>query len=304
MTSADLPEADRIFRLAFATYLELDPEVFENGREAVRGRFATDPNGAIVALDGETIIGSNIITNWGSFGFFGPLTVDPAYWGKGVAKQLMQETLARFASWGTRHAALFTFADSAQHQSLYQRYGFWPRFLTAIMHKIPVTAAVQSAKRHSQLTPQQQSRALVSALDLANAVSDGMDLTREISSIALHSLGDTVMVWLGERLDGIALCHFGKGSEAAGASCYVKLALVRPGPKAETTFDELLDACETLAVEEGLTDVEAGANTESVVSFKALIRHGYTPKNYGVFMLRGGGSALYRPDDYSIADFR
>ena len=39
------------------------------------------------------------------------------------------------AGWGIRHAGLFTFAHSPKHVHLYQKFGFWPRFLTAIMSK-------------------------------------------------------------------------------------------------------------------------------------------------------------------------
>ncbi len=38
---------------------------------------------------------------------------------------------------GTQHAGLFTFAHSQKHVGLYQRFGFWPRFLTALMSKTP-----------------------------------------------------------------------------------------------------------------------------------------------------------------------
>ena len=39
-----------------------------------------------------------------------------------------------------RHEGLFTFAHSPEHIALYQHFGFWPRFLTAIMSK-PVSQA-------------------------------------------------------------------------------------------------------------------------------------------------------------------
>jgi len=38
-----------------------------------------------------------------------------------------------FEAWGTSHAGLFTFGQSAKHVGLYQKYGFWPRFLTAVV---------------------------------------------------------------------------------------------------------------------------------------------------------------------------
>ena len=61
--------------------------------------------------------------------------MDPAYWDRGVAQRLLEPTMAMIDSWGVRFAGLFTFAASAKHVALYQKYGFWPRFLTAIMSR-------------------------------------------------------------------------------------------------------------------------------------------------------------------------
>ena len=51
--------------------------------------------------------------------------------------------MAMIDSWGVRFAGLFTFAASAKHVALYEKYGFWPRFLTAIMSRpvLPPPAA-------------------------------------------------------------------------------------------------------------------------------------------------------------------
>ena len=52
-----------------------------------------------------------------------------------MGKRLMEPVMKCFAGWGTTHAGLFTFAQSPKHLGLYQKFGFWPRFLTAIMSK-------------------------------------------------------------------------------------------------------------------------------------------------------------------------
>ena len=91
----------------------------------------------IAARDGGRLIGSNVATRWGSFGFFGPLTVLPEYWDRGVAQQLLEATMTIFDSWGLRHTGLFTFPQSAKHVGLYQKFGYWPRYLTAIITRTP-----------------------------------------------------------------------------------------------------------------------------------------------------------------------
>lgn len=136
MRESDLAEADSIFRLAFATFLGLpDPETFSEGRELFASRWRVAPEAVLAAdLDG-VLAGSNLAAHWGSFASFGPLTVRPELWNRGVAQALLDRTMDLFAEWGIRAAGLFTFANSTKHIHLYQKYGFWPRFLTAVTSK-------------------------------------------------------------------------------------------------------------------------------------------------------------------------
>ena len=101
----------------------------------------------IAAREGGRLIGSNVVTRWGSFGFFGPLTVLPEYWDRGVAQRLLEATMTIFDRWGVRHTGLFTFAQSAKHVGLYQKFGYWPRYLTAIMTRTPEAKPAPQAKR-------------------------------------------------------------------------------------------------------------------------------------------------------------
>ena len=47
----------------------------------------------------------------------------------------MEPVVDLFDRWQVRQSGLFTFAESAKHIGLYQRFGYWPQFLTAIMSK-------------------------------------------------------------------------------------------------------------------------------------------------------------------------
>src|SRR5262245_31689303 len=132
----DLSDADRVYRLAFGAFLGLpDPMTFAGDTAYVRTRWLADPMSTLGAESAGELIGSNFLTNWGSVGFFGPLTVRPDFWDKGVARRLLEPTMDIFAEWGTKLNGLYTFAQSAKHVHLYQKFGFWPQFLTAIMTK-------------------------------------------------------------------------------------------------------------------------------------------------------------------------
>ena len=133
LTDRDLPAAQRILRLAFGTFLGApDPSTFWADRDYVRGRFGAEHVASYAAdLDGE-LVGANFATQWGSVGFFGPNTVRPDLQARGIGKRLVAAASSCFDAWGIRHAGLFTFAQSALHVALYQKYGFHARFLTAI----------------------------------------------------------------------------------------------------------------------------------------------------------------------------
>ena|SRR2546421_5734613 len=82
----DLPEAARIVRLAFGTFLGApDPETFWADRDYVYGRQAAAHVGVIRRDARGKLVGSNFATNWGSVGFFGPLTVRPDLQERGIA---------------------------------------------------------------------------------------------------------------------------------------------------------------------------------------------------------------------------
>jgi hypothetical protein len=63
------------------------------------------------------------------------LSVRPDLWDRELTQHLLAPTMELLAQWDTRLAGLFTFAHSAKHVGLYQKFGFWPRHLTAIMAK-------------------------------------------------------------------------------------------------------------------------------------------------------------------------
>ena len=305
MREADLADADRIFRLAFGTFLRLpDPMQFAGDSDWIRGRWRADPSAAFVAERDGAVVGSNFATCWGSVGFFGPLSVRPDLWDRGIARRLLEPVMERFAAWGTTHAGLFTFADSAKHVALYGKYGFHARFLTAIMGK-----AVQPTGRVAWTTystiPEVARRAcLDDCRELTGSLYEGLDLTREIVAVAKDGLGDTVLVAAGGRLIGLAVCHAGAGTEAGGGNCLVKFGAVRPGDAAPGEFAILLDACEHFAASRGLPTMIAGTNLAREGAFRHMVARGYRTGIQGVALHRPNEPGYSRPDVWAIDDWR
>ena len=148
----EIEEAERIFRLAFGTFLGMpNPLDFMDDRNLMAPRWRSEHVQVVAAREGGRLIGSNVVTRWGSFGFFGPLTVLPEYWDKGVGQRLLERTVSIFDRWGLRHTGLYTFPNSAKHMALYQKFGYWPRYLTALMTRTPESSGRESGTQLSTL---------------------------------------------------------------------------------------------------------------------------------------------------------
>lgn len=304
MLESDLAEARRIFCVAFGTFLGVpNPESFCADREYVSTRWRNHPEACLVAeLDGK-VVGSNLATHWGSFGFFGPLTVLPELWGQRIAQQLLAPTMDLFALWGVREAGLYTFAHSIKHVALYQKFGFWPGFLTVLMSK-EAGPHGQSCVNFSALDPPARASAENACRRLTDSIYAGLDVSCEIRAVAEQALGETVLLWGGDTLDGFAVCHCGERTEAGSGNCYLKFAAVRPGPGEETALGALLEGCHALAAARGLQRLVAGVNTGRIRAYREMLRLGFRTDSQGVAMHRPHPGAYNRPDVFILDDWR
>ena len=303
LRESDLTLADAILRSAFDTFTGVT-SLFGD-KDYVHTRWLADPGAALAAEQDGQLVGTNFVTRWGTVGFFGPLSVRPELWDQGVASRLMQATVALFDRWGTTHAGLFTFAHSPKHHGLYQKFGFWPRFLTPVMTKAPI-APRPSPKpiRYTALPPAERARAVDACRELTATAYEGLDLEREIRAVESQGLGEVLLLDDSSGLAGMAVCHLGAGTEAGGQGCYVKFGLARPGPGAEVRFGTLLDACESLAVDNGADHIELGVNAARHEAYAAVMARGYRAGLVGVSMHRANDEGYSRPGTWLVDDWR
>jgi hypothetical protein len=238
-----------------------------------------------------------------------------------------------FTKLGTRHIGLFTWSHSPKHLGLYQKFGFWPRFLTAIMAKQLVAddapevdqnitlgkdkhknETALDCSRYSELpTAKDQRECLNSCRKLTNSIYDGLDLQLEINSVNTQRLGDTVLLWKDgsgvsdrekRKLIGLAVCHCGAGTEAGSGACYIKFGGVFSDANSAMYFDRLFDACETFAKEQNMSRLVAGVNTGRHEAYRKLISRGFRTEIQGVIMDRPNDPGYNKPDIYLIDDWR
>jgi N-acetylglutamate synthase-like GNAT family acetyltransferase len=291
-------------RMAFGTFLGApDPMLVFGDADYVRTRFAADPSRAFVAeLDGE-VVGSNFATRWGSYGFFGPLTVMPELWDRGIGGRLLEPVMDLFQSWGVRQAGLCTFPQSPKHIGLYQKYGFWPQYLTPLMEKSVEPASGLAISTYSAVAAAERESVLDACRDVTGAVFAGLDVGIEIRAAEEQGIGDTVLLYDGTELTGLAVCHCGAGEAGSGA-CFVKFGAVRPGPDAGDRFERLLDACEAMAAERGLARMVAGINAARHDACRRMLARGYRTWLELVAMQRPDEPGFCRGDAYVIDDLR
>ncbi|OUC15586.1 MAG: GNAT family N-acetyltransferase [Alkalinema sp. CACIAM 70d] len=309
----ELTIADDVFRLAFGTFIGLpQPRDFLGDASYIANRWQMDPTAAFAAeVDGK-LVGSNIAANWGSVGTFGPLSVHPDYWNQKIAQQLVEAVITRFTQWGIQQAGLFTFPNSPKHHALYQKFGFYPRFLTFIMAKelpspppdLAATVTNSPSTKFSGLNSQQQADCLKACAQLTDAIYSGLDLSREIEAVHSQNLGDTVLLWDDTGLAGFAICHCGTGSEAGSNVCYVKFAAVRPGLTAGEQFETLLTLCETYGANQNMRRLVAGVNTSHDEAYRRMVDRQYRTEIVGVAMHRPNDSGYNRADVFVLDDWR
>ncbi len=303
----ELDEADAIYRRAFGTFLTIpDPLAFDGDAQVLRCRWTADPEAALALLDDGALAGSNFVTRWGSVGLFGPLTVDPSRQGRGLAHPLVEEALRRLEGPEVAFRGLFTFAESPKHVGLYQRFGYWPASLAAIMAK-PVsrrTEAPDGADFLTRLSPDGQAEALTACRDLTDSVFSGLDVTGEVLSVGEQETGETVFVRDGSRLSGLAVCHTGAGSEAGSGRAAVKFAAVRSGAGGAERLERLLRAVEAWAASAGASVVVAGTGSGRVGAWETLRAAGYRPFLQGLSMHRDRHPGYDREDVFVLDDWR
>ena len=310
LTEQDLPEARRILSLAFGTVLGVsEPEKFRTALDFIGMRCRADHSAAFAAEVNGEVVGSTAATCWGSVGLLGPLSIRPDLWDQGIGQQLFGSSVEMLDRWSVTDASFFTFADSPKNVGFFQKFDFWPRFLTAIMSK-PIQAQERREQwseqmvRYSSLRPNEQATSLQACRTLTDTIYPGLDVVGEIRFIDEQAHGDTVLLWRGTQLVGLAVCQWKTGMNAESEKCYVRFGTVLSGVGAEERFDQLLTACESVAVAEGMSSISAGVDMERHEAYRFLLARGFRTTLQGVAIHRGNEPGFSRPGIYLIDDWR
>lgn len=304
LAAADLPAAARINRSAFSKFFGIpDPAKFRVGADVIGPRWRLWPEaGLALELDGR-LAAAGLMMRWGSVAVLGPVVVAPEHWSKGLARALMPKLIEQAGRGDFAFTGLVTHPQSPKHVRLYESFGFRMQRITAVMAK-PVSATPAAARQFSRL-PQAERAPLVAAMRaLTDSIFPGLDVTAEAADLAAHGLGETLLLESGGRLDAMALCHFGPGSEASEGQVFVKFAAARGGKNAQRRFQRLLQACEAYAALRGAAQLVAGTNTGRAEAYDLMMRAGFRTIMNVVAMTRPATDGYNRPEIFAIDDWR
>ena len=310
MAKEDLQEADRIIRLAFGTFMGHDnPEDYRSDARYANPRYNADPSASFVAESNGKIIGSNFGLHWGSVGIFGPLTIHPEYWNKGIGSKLMEPVMKCFEEWNVTHSGAMTFANSPKHINLYRKFGYHPRFLIPFMSKkIEPKPIIPNTKftwaKYSECK-EDQDKYLDGCKQVANTIYPGLDLELEIKAVNKMDFGETIIIFNEKKeIAGFAICHCGINTEAGNDKCYVKFGAVKSNSDAQSNFVNLLNACEELAVAKGLSILTGGVNAGRYNAYQSMLNQNFSIDFLGVSLHQPNNDAFNIADRYVIDDWR
>ena len=310
LVEKDLQEADRIIRLAFGTFMGHDnPEDYRSDARYANPRYSADPSASFVAeLDGK-IIGSNFGLHWGSVGIFGPLTIHPEYWNKGIGSKLMTPVMKCFEEWNVTHSGAMTFANSPKHINLYRKFGYHPRFLIPVMSKKIESKSVTSNSKFTWLSysecKENQDKYLEGCSQVANTVYPGLDLELEIKAVNKMNFGETVILFdKNKEIVGFAICHCGMNTEAGNDKCYVKFGAVKANSDAQSNFVNLLNACKELVIAKEMSVLTGGVNAGRFNAYQSMLNQNFCIDFLGVSLHQPNNDAYNIADRYVIDDWR
>ncbi|MCA9827228.1 MAG: GNAT family N-acetyltransferase [Nitrosopumilus sp.] len=310
MNEEDLQEADRIVRLAFGTFMgHQNPQDYRSDSRYARPRYGADPSASFVAESDGKIIGSNFGLHWGSVGIFGPLTVHPEYWNKGAGSKLMKPVMKCFEEWKVTHSGAMTFANSPKHINLYRKFGYHPRFLIPVMSKKIESGTALSDSRFAWAAysecRESQDKYLDGCSQVANTIYPGLDLELEIKAVEKMNLGETVILFdENKEVSGFAICHCGINTEAGIDRCYVKFGAVKTNSYSQSNFMSLLEACEGLAAEKGLSVLTGGTSAGRYNTYMSMLKQNFSIDFLGVSLHQPNNDAYNVADRYVMDDWR
>jgi len=187
----DLSKVRDVIEQAFGDFFERQvgtrPRQVFGGAQYVHHRWLMEPWGCFVAEEGDgKIVGAAVAVMWGSLGLVGPIAVLTNYQNQDIGQQLLTACQEFFDENKATLQGVGTYPYSPKHLVLYQKFGYKPKGLVAIMAKHldrrEMVHATKGAKpglgvrRYSSLEETRKKPAMLKFRRITNSIWRGMDV--------------------------------------------------------------------------------------------------------------------------------
>lgn len=283
MSASDLPDVRRVCNAAFGAGggVAVDeanpPDIF--GERLFAYRFGADPEGCLVARDGDGRVAAILISvARGSLGWFGPLATLPSAQKTGVGAALVEACHESWDRRGVRLRGLETLPNSTYHVAFYGRLGYRPGWTGVGFERAIGATAVPAGVETGGDLP-----------DLSFLYPD-LDVRGEAAATLSAGAGSVVTTD-----DGVALVHVESTFQRPDT---VMVPFAAAASRAG--FDRLIGAAEHLGAAAGKAAVFVRAPGGATGTFDALTERGYHAGQVFVRMKRGERPDYDRGDVYYV----
>ncbi len=170
-------------------------------------RYAIDDagDGAMCWVDADDrLVAFNVAHQSGIEGWMGPLAVRPEWQSTGLGRKIVTRGIEFLRARGCTVIGLETMPRTMDNIGFYSRLGFVPARMT-----ITLTLEAQRGRCAllSQLGAGDTDAALQACARLVERLQPGVDFTRELRLTRELGVGDTVLLFGHDGVEGFALCH-------------------------------------------------------------------------------------------------
>jgi len=220
--------------------------------------------------DRGRIAAFNMVHRSGKEGWMGPLAVRTELQGSGTGKEIVTRGIEWLKAQNATVIGLETMPRTMDNIGFYSRLGFLPGRLT-ITSTLEATYSDTPARLIGRLPSATRDDVIAECRDLVQRLSPGYDYTREITLTQDLGLGDTVVLYDGDRLIGYALAHTAPLVEGRSREELRVLKLVLED---ETRFEELVRAIADFARRSGTRRMALRMQGEFVRTYQRIVALG------------------------------
>ncbi len=256
----------------------------------IQAAMEEEPQGCMVAMIGDDMVGNAYCHVWGSVGWVGPVEVLPDHQGSGIGKKLMEACHGYLASRGCRVYGVETMSDNERNKRFYTSLGYRSVGITVFAEKKlrPAGYFVGGIRELNDSNLKESSEEIK---HLSSAVYPGMDCTSEFHMALRHSLGKGFICHHGGITKGAALLMEAPLEGLHMVS--IRLLLTNPSLSDRgAVMSSLMAACEQSAISSGNDRVFTSCSITNDIS-SILVERDYKISASNVRFIKG--------DDYSEA---